>query len=473
MRICMILEGCYPYVRGGVSSWMHQYIQSMPQHEFVLWTIGAYEKDRGNFKYELPSNVVLVKEVFLDASKHLSAKKNRLFSFNQKERKAIQDLLACEEPDWDILFSCYHDMKKNPASFFMSTQFLSIVRDICENKYPTAAYADTFFTMRSMFLTVITLLSEEIPTADIYHSTAAGYGGVLGALAKWKTKKPFFLTEHGIYTREREEEILRASWVLKEFKNMWIRMFYMLSKCAYEYADGVSSLFNKAREIQIEIGCDPSKTHVIGNGILLQNFVDIPMKPKDGWIDIGAIVRFAPIKDIKTMIYAFYLAKQKNPMMRLHILGGIDSEEYHQECLDLIQQLGIKDILIVGNTDVRAYMAKLDFTILTSISEGQPLSVLESFGAARPVVATEVGCCKELIEGEGDGLGDAGICCAPMHHEDIAKAILKLSQEEDLRKSMGQNAQKRVVAHFSHQKMLAAYQKIYEEMISSYGRHRI
>ena len=33
MRICLVLEGCYPYVNGGVSTWMHQYITEMPQ----LW----------------------------------------------------------------------------------------------------------------------------------------------------------------------------------------------------------------------------------------------------------------------------------------------------------------------------------------------------------------------------------------------------------------------------------------------------
>ena len=56
MRICMILEGCYPYVTGGVSSWMHQDIQAIPEHEFVLLTIGASSKDRGRFKYTLPEN---------------------------------------------------------------------------------------------------------------------------------------------------------------------------------------------------------------------------------------------------------------------------------------------------------------------------------------------------------------------------------------------------------------------------------
>ena len=52
MRICLVLEGCYPYVHGGVSTWMHGYIQAMPEHEFVLWVIGAHAADRGKFVYE-------------------------------------------------------------------------------------------------------------------------------------------------------------------------------------------------------------------------------------------------------------------------------------------------------------------------------------------------------------------------------------------------------------------------------------
>ena len=49
----MILEGSYPYINGGVSSWMHNYIKASPDIEYVLWVIGAHEKDKGRFKYEL------------------------------------------------------------------------------------------------------------------------------------------------------------------------------------------------------------------------------------------------------------------------------------------------------------------------------------------------------------------------------------------------------------------------------------
>ena len=66
MKICLILEGCYPYVFGGVSTWMHQYINKMKEHEFVLWVIGAKAENRGKFVYEFPENVTEAHEVFLD-----------------------------------------------------------------------------------------------------------------------------------------------------------------------------------------------------------------------------------------------------------------------------------------------------------------------------------------------------------------------------------------------------------------------
>lgn len=86
MRICLILEGCYPYVNGGVSSWMHNYINEMTEHEFVLVTIGANAESRGKFKYELADNVVEVKEVFLDDAFQVSGNSDFKETFNDTER---------------------------------------------------------------------------------------------------------------------------------------------------------------------------------------------------------------------------------------------------------------------------------------------------------------------------------------------------------------------------------------------------
>ena len=106
MRICLVLEGCYPYVHGGVSTWMHGYIQAMPEHEFVLWVIGAHAADRGKFVYELPGNVVEVHEVFLDDALRLSGEQHEA-SFNDREREALRGLVSLSNPDWDVLFDIF------------------------------------------------------------------------------------------------------------------------------------------------------------------------------------------------------------------------------------------------------------------------------------------------------------------------------------------------------------------------------
>ncbi len=102
-------------------------------------------------------------------------------------------------------------------------------------------------------------------------------------------------------------------------------------------------------------------------------------------------------------------ARQEN-MYVSTLWGGVDDEEYAQECYALVDQLHLENVIFTGRVDIISYMEKLDFTILTSISEGQPLSVLESFAARRPCVTTDVGCCRELLNGnEEDRYGKQDI----------------------------------------------------------------
>lgn len=137
LRICLVLEGCYPYVHGGVSTWMHQYITVMKEHEFVLWVIGAHACDRGKFVYELPDNVVEVHEVFLDDALKLKEHGNqkgqlhRINRFSEEETKSLRELMECSHPDWEVLFHLYHDRKMNPMSFLKSEQFLNILTESC------------------------------------------------------------------------------------------------------------------------------------------------------------------------------------------------------------------------------------------------------------------------------------------------------------------------------------------------------
>jgi len=213
---------------------------------------------------------------------------------------------------------------------------------------------------------------------------------------------------------------------------------------------------------------------VIENGINYDRLSSIPLKEDDGWVDIGAIVRMAPIKDIKTMIYAFYELSTRRKNVRLHIMGGVDDEEYAKECYDLVEQLHLENVIFTGRVDIVSYMEKLDFTILTSISEGQPLSVLESFAARRPCVTTDVGCCRELLAGnEEDSFGIAGYCVPPMYREGLAQAMDRMCESRTRRLRMGENAQKRVEAYYLKEGMVEKYRKLYQEVEEADGRNRI
>lgn len=475
MRICLVLEGSYPYVHGGVSTWMHQYILGMPEHEFVLWVIGAHEADRGRFVYEIPSNVSEVHEVFLDTALKLQEDRKTFgHRFTASETEALRQMMDCRRPDWDILFDLYQEKRINPVEFLKSEAFLKILTDICEEQYPYIAFADAFHTMRSILLPVLYLLGTEVPKADVYHAISTGYGGLLAALGSNKFHKPLLLTEHGIYTREREEEIIRAKWVVPSFKKQWIRFFYMLSDVIYKRAFRITSLFTNAMRAQIDIGCDAERCRVIGNGIHYEQLSKIPLKEEDGWLDIGAVVRLAPIKDIKTMLYAFYELSSRMEHVRLHIMGGVDDEEYAEECYALVKQMKLENVIFTGRVDIVKYMEKLDFTILTSISEGQPLSVLESLAARRPCVTTDVGCCKELLEGsEGDTFGTAGYCVPPMHREGLAEAMERMCRSRNRRIRMGKSGQARVEAFYRFEKMMEQYKGLYLEVEETYGGNRI
>ena len=317
-----------------------------------------------------------------------------------------------------------------------------------------------------MLFPLLNILSCPPPEADVYHSISTGYGGILATLGSLTYDKPLFLTEHGIYTREREEELLRAKWVLPTMRNQWVRFFYMLSDAIYQNADKITSLFTKAKEIQIDMGCDPAKCLVISNGIDYDAFSQIPLKEPDGWIDIGAVVRLAPIKDIKTMLYSFYELAQQVPNVRLHIMGGVDDQDYADECYSLADKMNLGDqLLFTGRVNIREYMKKIDFTLLTSLSEGLPLSVLESMAASRPCVTTDVGCCRELLEGrEDDDLGIAGFCAPPTCTGPLAEAMKKMSLDSDRRLKMGEIARKRVEDIYQYPQMIGQYRRLYEEV---------
>ncbi len=466
MKICVVAEGCYPYVVGGVSSWIHSLINNFPNIEFVLLTIVANRSQSGSFAYELPNNLTEVHEVYLeDFDWEGGENKRRKFRLNKQEYRALRSIVLNQEVDWNGLFRLFREKKFSIDDLLMGPDFFHVARECYKIRYPQIVFSDFLWTLRSIYLPLFLVMKTEIPQADLYHCVATGYAGVLGSMAKNLYNCGLLISEHGIYTREREEELIKAEWVEGIYKNIWIEQFKKMSKIAYDRADMVTSLYEHARSLQIELGCDAKKTLVTPNGIDTKRLANLSGKTEEEqqMIHIGAVLRVTPIKDVKTMIQAFAFAKEKVPNLKLWIMGPCDEDkEYAQECFDLVETLQVSDVVFTGRVDIREYLGRMDLTILTSISEGQPLTILESYAAKKPVIATDVGNCRELLYGTEDNYGPAGILTHIMNLEEISDAMVELAENHKLRIKMGESGYRRLMSKYKIEDMKLIYQAIYK-----------
>lgn len=468
MKICMVAEGCYPYVVGGVSSWINSIIRTFSNLEFIVLAIVSDRSQRGKFVYELPENVTEVYEVYLqDYDWENTRKSGRRTKLTEQQYRAVLSLIVNNRIDWDILFELFHEKNFSIDDFIMGADFLHAATECYKQQYSQIVFSDFLWTLRSMYLPLCFVLKMDIPRADVYHCVATGYAGVLGSMAKHFFGSSLVISEHGIYTREREEELIKAEWVAGMYKNIWIDQFKKMSKLGYDKADKVTCLYTHAKELQIELGCVPDKIEITPNGIVPERFANLPgkLEEDEGKINIGAVLRVTPIKDVKTMIQAFSFAKKKLPNLKLWIMGPCDEdEEYAQECFNMVDALGLEDVVFTGRINVQEYLGRMDFTILTSISEGQPLTILEGFAAKKPAIATDVGNCRELIYGGGtDHFGGAGIVTHIMNLEEIADAMVELGSNEALRCQMGENGYRRVMALYTIDCMRQKYEEIYKD----------
>lgn len=469
MRVCIVSEGCYPYIVGGVSSWIHSMIKAFPNLEFVLVNVVFSREQRGRFAYELPGHVTEVYEVYLqdkDWSLKRRHRKSRI-KLKEAERQALRSLMLNRGVDWDTLFKLFQNKEISTDALLMGEDFLRIAVEVYEERYTQIMFSDFLWTLRSMYVPLFLVMQQELPQADAYHCVAAGYAGVIGCMAKHAFNSMLLLSEHGIYTREREEEIVRATWLDGLYKDIWIEQFHKMSRLVYERADVVTSLYPEARRLQIRLGCPEGKTQVVPNGIDVGRLENLPGKTpgEQEMVYVGAMLRVTQIKDVKTMLYAFADAKKQVSNLKLWVMGSMSEEpEYAQECVELARSLAGGDIEFTGSVNIRKYLGRMDFTILTSISEGQPLTVLESYAAKKPVIATDVGDCRGLIYGEGrDTFGEAGILTHIMNQEELASAIVELALHPEKRREMGEHGYQRARASHELAWMRRAYREIYKE----------
>jgi glycosyltransferase involved in cell wall biosynthesis len=224
---------------------------------------------------------------------------------------------------------------------------------------------------------------------------------------------------------------------------------------------------------QLADGADPAKLVIVPNGIDQERWRAVAEKRADAEgrrARIGFVGRVVPIKDVVTLIRAVGLAREQVDL-ELWIVGPADEDPaYAQRCHALVEQLGLGEhVKFLGSQPVADIYPQLDGIVLTSLSEGQPLVILEAHAAGLPVIASDVGACRELIEGGDETdrrLGPSGIVTRVACPADTAAALVRLARNPELRATMGRAGLQRVSARYQLSQVVATYDSLYASMVS-------
>jgi glycosyltransferase involved in cell wall biosynthesis len=498
-EVCLVLEGTYPYVPGGVSSWVHDILHSLPDQPFSLLHIGPRRDAYGPPRYEVPPNVTQLVEHYLHAEaraltpgerEQLRAELEKRIRSARKSRASSSRTLAAirrlhlEERVDDALLDDLAAADCSVDQLLHGDEAFAVISDIYRARAPSTPFLDYFWSFRSMHVPVVTLLEAEVPRAAAYHSVSTGYAGMVAAIASRRTGRPMLLTEHGIYAREREMELARATWIperaadprlpaqsVSPLRQLWSRFFLRLSQIAYHQATSIVTLSEVNRQKQLADGAAGERTSIIPNGVDVDHLAKVmgehvarePGEP----LRVGFVGRVVPIKDVMTFVRAMRTVANRLPEAEGWIIGPEDEDpEYAQECHNLAASLGLEQkVRFLGFQSMTDVLPQIGCVALSSISEALPLVLLEGFAAGVPAVATDVGACRQLVYGldpADQALGAAGSVVGIADPQSLAAAALELLTDRDKWNAASTAGIRRVETYYTQEQMFGRYRAIYE-----------
>ncbi len=454
--VCLILEGSYPFITGGVSAWVHQLLLDLSEIDFVLYTISPAAQQE--VRYELPANVVGHTDLVLGSPEPSRSRPRHRDALLREIRKVHEQLFLDSAPALEEV------IKGIPAGY---NPYVEAVRsDIGWNMLvsanrrhnPVYPFSDYFWAWKSAHDMMFAVLAHPAPEADLYHAVSTGYAGLAGVAATIRTGRPLLLTEHGLYHKEREMEIRKTRIIRGYQRDMWIRTYNSLSRLCYRYARLIVSLFEVNRQKQIELGAPAERTRVIPNGIDVAFYSAVRREKRPGF-HVGLVGRVVPIKDIKTFISMARIVSERVPEAEFHCIGPTDEHPtYFEECLILVRSYGLEEKFhFTGRQDVRRYYSFLDVLLLTSVREAQPLVILEGYCAGVPAVATRVGNVPELLD------YDERFLAAPKDPEKLAQGVLYVRDHPQEMEALTAQNRERVLRFYDRTAVFQTYGELYRE----------
>ncbi|MEM9790782.1 MAG: glycosyltransferase [Planctomycetota bacterium] len=171
------------------------------------------------------------------------------------------------------------------------------------------------------------------------------------------------------------------------------------------------------------------------------------------------VARFHPVKDHATAVHAFALAHDRHPDARLVLIGdGDERGAVEQAAWDA--GVSIHTVFMGVRDDVDQLIPGADVFLLSSLSEGISVTLLEAMAARLPIVATDVGGNAEVVEH-----GRTGLLAPRQDGRGLADALDRLLADADRRTAMGDAGRARCLSHFHRDRMHRDYEAVYRAML--------
>lgn len=478
--VCLILEGTYPYVAGGVSSWVHDLVGAQSDLTFHIVSLmpGEAPPER---RYEVPDNVRGINHVFLQKMPSGSGKVRglkRCLSDMEPALKSMQSggSLADVQHLLDILTPQRKAFGRDVL--LNSEQAWQMLLRMYKEDMPESSFLDYFWTWRSLLGGLFNILLSPMPEAKVYHTVSTGYAGLFAARAKLDTGRPVLLTEHGIYTNERRIEIAMADWLYeapggslglekpkRDLKDLWIDTFVAYSRSCYQACDQIITLYSGNQDLQRRDGAAENLLRIIPNGVDYERYSKVERTPNPE-PTIALIGRVVPIKDIKTYIRSVALLRREVPNIKALMMGPTEEDEdYFRECQQMVEHLELEEnFIFTGRVQLTEYLGQVDVMVLTSISEAQPLVILEGGAAGIPTVSTDVGACRDMLHGmphEDPPLGIGGAITPLSNPAETARELAALLKDPEYMASARVAIKERVRKYYNKLEIDRIYHDLY------------
>lgn len=197
---------------------------------------------------------------------------------------------------------------------------------------------------------------------------------------------------------------------------------------------------------------DPRRPEVRQKAMMLRNNFDIS---QDDFV-VGYVGRIVPAKGLVYLLDAIRKVKHEFPNVVLLIVGeGSQKAELQKKSKDL----QIRTIFAGYQTNTPPYYALMDAFVLPSLFEGLPGVVLEAMAMQKTVIATNVGGTSDIVID-----GQNGFLVPTKDSEEVAKALIRLAKDEDLKDKMGRAGRETVQKNFLWTDVVDKVEKVYEEV---------